>query len=70
MDNLKYSTFHYQQTNSPMQIAKNYEAAAELMYKLGNSNKAKSLLSKAYKQFQACHAQNEAMYVFSKMQQI
>ena len=70
LDNLKYSTFHYAQTNSPLQIAKNYEAAAELMTKLGNSDKAKSLLTKAYKQYQNSGNQEEAMSVFSKMQKI
>ncbi len=70
LDNLKYSTFHYTQANSPLQIAKNYESAADLMSKLGNSTKAKSLLTKAYKQYQSCGNQEDAMAVFSKMQNV
>ena len=70
LDNLKYSTFHYSQANSPLQIAKNYESAADLMSKLGNSKKAKSLLTKAYKQYQTCGNQEDAMAVFSKMQNV
>ena len=70
LDNLKYSTFHYSQANSPLQIAKNYEAAADVMSKLGNSTKAKSLLNKAYRQYQTCGNQEDAMNVFTKMQQV
>lgn len=70
LDNLKYSTFHYKQVNSSEKVAQNFEAAADLMSKLGNKEKAKSLLTKAYRQYQSCDNLDLANSVFTKLQQI
>lgn len=45
----KMSAQFYEQTDSNLKMAKNYEKAAEIMLKLGNINKANSLLNTAQK---------------------
>lgn len=44
----KQSAMYYNEANSPIKMAKNFEKASEIMLKLGNRTKAKSLLEKAY----------------------
>lgn len=57
LQDYKASTQFYEQTDSAMKMAKNYEKASEVMLKLGNRTKAKSLLEKAQKL--AVNADNE-----------
>ena len=57
LQDYKASTQFYEQTDFAMKMAKNYEKASEVMLKLGNRTKAKSLLEKAQKL--AVNADNE-----------
>ena len=43
----KSSAQYYENTDSPMKTAKNYEKAAQIMLQLGNTTKAQKLLAKA-----------------------
>lgn len=49
LNDYKESARFYEQAQSPAKVAKNYEKAAYVMMKLGNSSKAESLLAKAQK---------------------
>lgn len=49
LNDYKESARFYEQAQSPAKVAKNYEKAAYVMMKLGNSSKADSLLAKAQK---------------------
>lgn len=44
----KQSAMFYREAESPIKMAKNFEKASDIMLKLGNKTKAKSLLEKAY----------------------
>ncbi len=44
----KQSAMFYHDAESPIKMARNFEKASEIMLKLGNKTKAKSLLEKAY----------------------
>ena len=48
LNDYKESSRYYEMAESPVKMAKNYEKAAYVMSKLGNSAKAKSLMQKAY----------------------
>lgn len=48
LNDYKESAKYYEKAESPIKIARNYEKAAFVMSKLGNTNKAKSLMQKAY----------------------
>lgn len=49
LSDYKTSTKFYEKTDLPLKMAENYEKAAEIMQKLGNTNKAQSLMQKAEK---------------------
>ena len=49
LNDYKESARFYEQAHSPAKVAKNYEKAAYVMMKLGNSSKAESLFAKAQK---------------------
>ncbi len=49
LNDYKESARFYEQAHSPAKVAKNYEKAAYVMMKLGNSSKAESLFAKAEK---------------------
>jgi len=49
LNDYKVSSQFYAQTDSSLKMAKNYEKASQIMQKLGNINKAKSLLETAQK---------------------
>lgn len=49
LNDYKESARFYEQAQSPAKVAKNYEKAAFIMIKLGNTSKADSLFAKAEK---------------------
>lgn len=48
LNDYKESSRYYEMAESPIKMAKNYEKAANVMSKLGNNSKAKTLLQKAF----------------------